>query len=275
MMVRRYTQQSDIRTSGLLRIYYVALFLPISHNKRPSTQHSEMAESSTPLLADESTSHIGPNDDKQNSPSHYFKAVLKVLGIAALVLSALTLALLIANQIILGSAPLSWSPWWTQKVSTGVIVLIVFSIIFAFFNTFFNLPFLINVVADIGFTTATIVKVVNFIDAFPNSSWCQTRYAYPDRTPIPPHPRCEHWKLVATILMAIIAGFIILLATIYVLRLLLRSVALYRSRFWKRPLALNFPTGEITFQISLRVLRQESGRPSATEGEAPHGPVYL
>ena len=40
--------------------------------------------------------------------------------------------------------------------------------------------------------------------------------------------------------------------------LLLRSVSVLRTIFWRNPVTWRFPTGEITLALSIKALRQES-----------------
>ncbi|KAF8902879.1 hypothetical protein CPB84DRAFT_1846007 [Gymnopilus junonius] len=176
--------------------------------------------------------------------------------VIGLVLTGLVIAML-----IIGTLPI------------GPIILMIFLFIFAFIYAF-DFPILLNMIVDVVLTTFTIVNVVRFIGSFPESSWCRSWIQYPSRKPISSHPKCGHWKTVSTVLMGIIAAFSILLATVFVIRLLLRSIALYRTKFWKRGLYMTLPTGEITFQISLKMLKKE-GAKSSTESEALHGPVHL
>jgi len=235
-----------------------------------------MAES-TSLLAnvDESTPRIGSSDDKRTAASDHFKHLIKVLTIITLILSTLAIALLIANNVIVRNAPVGYT-WNTPGASRTLMKVMVASLVFSVVNTFVNFPILLNMIVDVVLAAFTIAKVVRLIEAFPNSAWCQTRYRYPNRDPIYPHPKCGHWKLVVTILMGIVAGFSIIIAAIYLVQLMLRSIAIYRTKLWKRPLSWTLPTGEVTFQVSLKVLRQEGAGQSVESGAgAAHGPVYL
>ena len=100
------------------------------------------------------------------------------------------------------------------------------SIVFSALNIFVTIPILLSMVVDGVLAGYVIARVVGFIESFPDSSWCQTRYNYPGRTPIPPPAGCGHWKLVSTVLMGITAGFSILIA--YVVLVLITPT--YRLR---------------------------------------------
>lgn len=52
--------------------------------------------------------------------------------------------------------------------------------------------------------------------------------------------------------------------------LVMRCVAAFKSKFWRRSSGLTFPTGELTFQFTIKLLRQETGAmvPRAAAGAA-------
>ena len=171
-------------------------------------------------------------------------------------------------------------------------------------NTFIVLPILLNVVADIVLLAYTIPKVVHLIAAIPNSGsqWCEP-WSYPGQPTPLPDPDCPYWKSVMTILTAISAGFTLLLwyvpfytnsahhlrifwrashrqsntnqlfiSIIFAVQLLLRGVAIYRTKLWKIRLSSILPR-EIDIHFRMRVLRQEE---ESAEGSASgRGPVYL
>jgi hypothetical protein len=44
--------------------------------------------------------------------------------------------------------------------------------------------------------------------------------------------------------------------------LILRNIALERTKFWRRAMPWQFPAGQITFEVSIKVLRQDRGEVS-------------
>jgi len=249
---------------------------------------------STPLLDDDdNTPHDdGNNNTSQKTPaSAHFKSLIKVLAVTTLVLSLLTMAFLIANYIILSTAPFG-NPYygrkWVAKYESNGLAKVVFaSLLFAAINVIFNFPILLNVIVDIVLAACTIPKAVRLIELILDPDWCREQSGLPIPRPIPepipePNPKCEHWTLVVKVLMGIIAGFSLLICVVYLVQLGFRIVALYRVKIWKKPLSYTFPAGEYSLQINLRVLRhdQESGGQNIearaeSRTQAEHGPVYL
>lgn len=84
------------------------------------------------------------------------------------------------------------------------------SLVFSIINVLVNFPILLNIIVDIVLTACIIPRVFSFFDAIPgtgNLDWCQPQRRYPSPEPIPPHPRCEDWKLIVKIVMGIATGF--------------------------------------------------------------------
>ncbi|PPQ79468.1 hypothetical protein CVT26_007711 [Gymnopilus dilepis] len=175
-----------------------------------------MAET-TSLLADVDSTSLLSQTAESKPASQYFKGIRKLLSIIAVVSSIISIGLLVSNLIIIGNAQFSWNPWWTQQKSKQLIFVMIPSIVFSALNIFVTIPILLSMVVDGVLAGYVIARVVGFIESFPDSSWCQTRYNYPGRTPIPPPAGCGHWKLVSTVLMGITAGFSILIAYVYCL----------------------------------------------------------
>jgi len=235
-----------------------------------------MVELTSPLDdVDENTlDHGGNNLQSQGTPaSTRFRSLFKVLAIITLILSFLTLALIITNYIILGTSALRNSNWWSARYESNQLgKVIIPSLIFAVINVVFNFPILLNVVVDITLAACIIPRIVRLIDVFPDRNWCLW-YGYP--TP-QPDPKCEQWKLVVAVLIGVILGLSLLICVIYLIQLGFRTVAIYRSKIWKKPLSHTFPSGEIILQVKLRVLNQESGGRSVEAGAgSEHGPVYI
>jgi len=251
------------------------------------SQH-KMAESA-PLLdgIDENTAHIGNNDEDieiQNLPAKQTRpAYFKVLTIVTLILSVISVGLLIAGCIIAKYAPIGWYTWLAREASETLAIWIFVSVIFSFINVLVNFPMVLNMVVDVVLASGIIASVVRLFEEFPGSNWCQIERGWPrpgnpNPAPVYPHPKCEHWKLVVKILMGIAGGFAIIIAAIYLVLLLLRTIVIFRTKFWKsfRPLALSFPTGTISFEISLKLLKPETGQSAEASGsQAGHGPLYL
>jgi hypothetical protein len=236
-----------------------------------------MAEA-TPLLADidENTAHIDDEFEKTPASAH-FKRLIRVLTIIAVVLSAVTVALLIANYIIFRHAPLRYYNWdakdATKKLGTFMFITLVLSVI----NVFVNLPILLNIIVDIILAAGIIPRVIRLIRSM-STNWCKRGYIRPGIPAPEPHPKCEDWKLVVKILMGTAAGLGIIVFAIYLGLLILRSIALIRTKFWKRPATWTFPTGQLSFEVSIKLLKQETGNVGQSAEAGPssgHGPLHL
>ncbi|KDR77867.1 hypothetical protein GALMADRAFT_209383 [Galerina marginata CBS 339.88] len=223
-----------------------------------------MAESA-PLLEE----HHGEFEAQTNvssekaPPPFYFK----ILTIITFLFSVVTLGLLIANHIIIRHAPFNGYTWATQDATKGLGKFVFVSVIFSVINLLVNFPILLNVIVDVVLASGIISWVFRLVDAFPNS-WCRDPFPRPGIPYPEPDPKCQDWTLVVKILTGIAAGLGGILGLVYITLLVLRSVALIRSKFWKRPIALNFPTGKISLEISLKLLRQEGGSPGNAGGQS-------
>jgi len=177
---------------------------------------------------------------------------------------------------------------------------------------------LLNLIVDIVFASGVITSVFRLIDGLPGD-WCRPPYRYPGGNIPEPNPKCKDWMLVAKILTGVAAGlggilgyvlfhnissatrnthhrFISLFTTlhrelntdlrfyslVYLTLLVLRTIVVIRSKLWRRLLTLHLPAGQVSLEISLRLLRQEhgaTGNPVGHGAEASsssaHGPVYL
>jgi len=252
-----------------------------------------MAES-TPLLndIDENTRHIDTRTDEfeaqtnllaETTPaSAHFKPFIRILIIITLVLSTLTVALLIANYIIVRHAPFGWYTWDAQEASKTLAIFLFVSLVFSVINILANFPILLNVIVDVVLAPGIITWVFNLIDGFPDSNWCSPGRPRPGRpVPMPapqPHPKCADWKLVVQILMGIAAGLAGIVGVIYLGLLVFRSIAIFRTKFWKRPVAWTFPTGQLSVEVSIKLLKQQSenvGQSAEASSSSGHGPVHL
>jgi len=191
------------------------------------------------------------------------------------VLSVVTIILLIITFIILKNAPLENSyiwPWNAHQAAKALAIWLSVPLVISGINVLIRFPILLNVVVDVVILACIIPKLINFAVGIPNESqqWCIPN-RYPGQLPIPPRdPKCLHWKSIITILMWIGSGLTLLVCIIYVVQLLLRAIAISKTKLWKTPLS-GFLPRQIDIHFSIRVLRQEE---ESAEGSG-HGPVYL
>ncbi|KAF8812029.1 hypothetical protein BYT27DRAFT_7183181 [Phlegmacium glaucopus] len=235
-----------------------------------------MAESS-PLL-DDSNGNIDDNFEAQtNVPvGNHFKRLIQNLIIITLILSAITVPLLIANYFIIKFAPLGFYTWGAQDSSKQLAIFMSVSLVFSIINVLVDFPILLNLIVDIVLTACIIPGVFRLLDMSPDSNWCRKPVGYPSPYP---HPKCKDWKSVVTILTGIAAAFGGIVGVIYEALLVLRSVAILRTKFWKRP--LTFSAGQMSFEISMKFLRRESAATGNIQDvgqgveEGGRGPLYL
>ncbi|KAF8812027.1 hypothetical protein BYT27DRAFT_7160291 [Phlegmacium glaucopus] len=238
-----------------------------------------MAESS-PLL-DDSNGNLDDNFEAQtNVPvGNRFKRLIQNLIIINLILSAITVPSLIANYLIIKFAPFGFYTWGAQNSSKQLAMFMSVSLVFSIINVLVDFPILLNLIVDIVLTASVFPRVFSLLDTLPNSAWCQIQIGYPNPGENLPHPKCKDWKSVVTILMGIAAAFGGIVGVIYVALLVLRSVAILRTKFWKRP--LTFSAGQTSFEISMSSLRQESATTENIQDvrqgveAGGHGPLYL
>ncbi|KDR77866.1 hypothetical protein GALMADRAFT_138035 [Galerina marginata CBS 339.88] len=207
-------------------------------------------------------------------------STFKKLIIISLVLSTLTVAILIANYIIINQSPFIHTRWGTQQSSRALAIIAFVVVIVSAFNVLVKIPNLLNVILDIVVAVCLIEWTFGLIASFPSGDWCTPWGSGPNQQP---DPKCEDWKLtVIIILTGIAAGLGAILGIIQISLLVLRSAAIFRTKFWKIPAAWSIPTGKISFQISLKVVEEEGGTTGGREGQSTnassgsgHGPLYL
>jgi len=231
---------------------------------------------SAPLLdtIDDSTPHVVEAQtngySKRTPASAYFRPVIKILATVTFVLSVLTIALLIDTYVIVKNAPLGYysNRWQTEQSTKSLAKSMSIPLVVSGISALLNFPILLNVVVEILVLALIIPRVVDLFGGLPKSDWCRPPTGWPGERPVPAN--CLQWKLVITILMGFIAGFTLVVCIIYAIQLLLRAIAIFKTKLWKTPLSRVLPR-EITINFSMRVLRQEEESDSVSR----HGPVYL
>ncbi|PPQ77948.1 hypothetical protein CVT25_015423 [Psilocybe cyanescens] len=238
-----------------------------------------MAESA-PLL---DQSHSENANDFTSSETARSSAILRILKFTTLVLSVVTLALLIANNIVIRNAPFGYYTWGASNATTQLAIYIFVSVIFSVINIAVVLPILINFIVDVVLASGVLAWAIDLVTSLPTEDWCK-RYNYPPGyppsppEPIPPHPKCEELKLTVRWLMVIAGSLGGIVGVVYIALAVIRVIAILKTRFWRRS-TWSLPGGEITFQVSLKLRGQERVA-SVEQGEdvgpsTGRGPVYL
>lgn len=191
----------------------------------------------------------------------FFPRSIRILTISILVISILSFIVLISNDILISYAPFRWHPYTTGQSLEAVVAFIIIAFIAAIINLRVKPPILINFVIDVFLLWGFVVWLPELV--FPSYGWCQDRYS-----PKPISPKesvCVNFVTAAWILMVIGGGLATLAAAGHFVLLALRCAAAWRSKFWRRPSGLRVPTGELTFQITIKLLRQETAVPAAKD----------
>jgi len=186
----------------------------------------------------------------------FFPRPIRILTTSILILSAIALVLLLASDILVANAPFQSYYWSTRQdiEAAGAFVLIAFFA--AIINLRVKLPILFNFIIDIFLIWNFVAWLPELFDyAYPRKYWCEIDRYDPTKGT---KPGCLPWVLAAKILIGIGGGLAALVALGHLVLLLLRCVAAWKSKFWRRPSSISFPTGELTFQFTIKLLKQEA-----------------
>lgn len=187
----------------------------------------------------------------------FYQQPVKILTTSILITSILAFIVLLAVDILINHSPLKWYHYTTVPSIEAVGAFVVIAFLAAVINLRVKLPILLNFLIDIFLIWNFVywLPEVLFGYGFPTDDWCQEQYSPKE----PVKPVCLNWVLAAKILMGIGGGLAAVVGALHLILLLLRCVAAWKSKFWRRPSGFTFPTGELTFQFTIRLLRQETG----------------
>ncbi|KUJ08956.1 uncharacterized protein LY89DRAFT_676334 [Mollisia scopiformis] len=225
------------------------------------------ASESTPLLSepaqaveatDSAVDSAPQTEDEATLPSSaHFQRPRKLLTILALICSIITGSLLIAIHVMLTMHVFSFNFWDQMEAINNMGFLIFLSLLFAPINLIWNFPVVFNILLDPYLAVSIITWASNMISAWPGDIWCVERDYYGKKPDLDKGPVCHSMLLAVRIVIGIAAGFAMIVAVCHTVLFLLRIVALWKTKFWKRPMP--FPTGSITLEVSIKVQRQERG----------------
>lgn len=228
---------------------------------------SEPTETS-PLLAPEGESSNGaaapeivtfPSLDPPIPAREYFKRPIKTITSLILIAALIDFVLVVGTDIIAYWGPFSSGyKWGTTSYLEYLGIWIFVTLIVAILNTKYAIHILLNIIFDIILAIAVISNASSLISyqGWPDYGWCGTPGYHQPGTPLPPS-NCKPWKLALQILVGIAAGFGGIVGIAQLILFVLRVVAGFRTKFWKRPLGLFFPTGELTVSLTIKVLKQQ------------------
>ncbi|KAH8599471.1 hypothetical protein B0O99DRAFT_611109 [Bisporella sp. PMI_857] len=216
----------------------------------------------TPFLADSEHDGGESHPIKTRSANAHFKPALKLITILNSLFSILIFALLIVTYVMLRTGPFLYTYDSRDAVRDLAIVLFV-NFILATPTIFLAFPIWINLANQFAMSIVVLVfsgKI--FGRGWPDSSFCRRWSGPPDYRELPGTYECRHAKGVIEILMAVAGGVSFIIGLFLLTILLLRFVAVSRTKFWNN---INIkspnwkPTG-FTVQFTLSVLPNDSKR---------------
>lgn len=239
-----------------------------------------MADSSasTPFLADNDHDHgdsyEGEESLSKNAPANaYFKRPIRILSAITSLFSLLIFGLLIAALVLLKVGPFNYTYSSNDTVRDLAICLFVNTLLTTP-TVFIQVPILINIVVNIVMSIVILAfSSVIFGNSWPDSSFCRRYeqgpppgYGY---TPLPELPECQDARTNVRIVMGVAAGCAIMIGILILATLLLRVIALVKTRFWEGK-AKAFgkfggwkPSG-FTVQFTLSILPHDANDKKAT-----------
>ncbi|KAE8440503.1 hypothetical protein EG329_007414 [Mollisiaceae sp. DMI_Dod_QoI] len=212
----------------------------------------------TPLLAD--TTHIvethdttlnapSTSDDVASLPvSAHFPRTRKMLSILILIASAITIILIAPTRILvikLGS--FNYFHGELLFYTMQLLFLMMSTSALATINLIWNFPIFLNIIFDVYIIYQICVRML-VLPALPNEYWCRPI----NPPPIFRKPECDAKLLALQILLGFVIGLASVVALGHLVLLVLRNIAVERTKFWRRTGAWPFPPGQITCEVSIK-----------------------
>lgn len=225
-----------------------------------------MAEN-TPFLGDDDhgDDYGGESHPLKRSPANaHFQRALKIITAITSLFSIAVFGLLIASYVLTSVGPFSYTYGTTDTARDLAIVLFV-NFLLSAPTIFLQFPILLNIATHIAMSVVVFVFSGQiFGHGWPDSSFCYRYDNSPGHSwrPLPETWECRKARNVIRIMMGVSAGVGILIGITILATLLLRVVALFRTKFWEGRNFSKFegfswkPTG-FTVQFTLSVLKQE------------------
>jgi hypothetical protein len=231
--------------------------------------HSE----NTPFLADndhgDSHDESGSHFIKVTPANSHFRRTIRILTSLTSFLSLSIFGLLIASYVVLNVAPVQFK-WGPDEAIRDLAICLFVNFLLSAPTIFIQIPILINMAVHIAMSIVILVFSAGiFGNGWPNSNMCR-RWQQPIRPgpykPLPETRECTKAKNDIRIMMGVSGGVGIVIGILILATLLLRLVALFRTKFWERRNTNFFkgsgwkPSG-FTVQFTLSVLPNK--RPAA------------
>ncbi|KAH8801419.1 hypothetical protein F5884DRAFT_862117 [Xylogone sp. PMI_703] len=215
----------------------------------------------TPFLADDDhdDSYGGEESHpiKTSEANSYFKRPIRILTSLIAFFCLSVFGLLIASYVMVEVGPFVYTYSSEESIRSLAICLFI-NFILSTPTIFLQIPIIINIAIHIAISIVIFVFSGRlFSDGWPNSNFCRRWENTPGNyRPLPDTPECIEARTTVRIMIGVSAGMGIIIGLFILAVLLLRLVAVSRTRFWeKQKLAIPWynPTG-FTVQFTLTVL---------------------
>ncbi|RFU26831.1 hypothetical protein B7463_g9504, partial [Scytalidium lignicola] len=226
--------------------------------------HSE----NTPFLAD--NDHDDSYGGEESHPvktsyaNSHFQRPLRILTSVTAFFCLSVFGLLITSYVLLQVGPFVYTYSSEDSIRDLAICLFV-NFVLSAPTVFLEIPIIINIAVHIAMSIVIFIFSGKlFGNGWPGANFCRRWENTPGHyRPLPDTPECIEARTTVRLMMGVSAGMGIIVGLLILTMLLLRLVAISRTKFWERK---NFaipswnPTG-FTVQLTLTVLPQESGAP--------------
>ncbi|KAH8812917.1 hypothetical protein F5884DRAFT_856209 [Xylogone sp. PMI_703] len=222
--------------------------------------HSE----TTPFLAD--SGHDDNYDGEEShpisttNPSSYFRRPIKLLTSIITFHCLAIIGVLIASAILIRAGDFQYTYSSKASIRDLAICLFVNSLLSAP-TLFLDIPIIINMAVNIAMSIVIIVFSAKMLDdGWPDESFCRSWRREPPYGPLPEKPECIEARKPIRIMMGVSAAAGLITGILILTVLLLRLVAISKSKFWegnKFSMPRWNPTG-FTVQITLSVIPRET-----------------
>ncbi|KAH7327087.1 hypothetical protein BKA65DRAFT_509908 [Rhexocercosporidium sp. MPI-PUGE-AT-0058] len=182
-----------------------------------------------------------------------FKRSIKALTIVLVIFLVLTVMLAIASFVMIQVVPFKGYIYNAREVLKDLGICTFVALILSTVMLFIQLPIFFSLIIDIVFPILILVFSGNiFGNGWPDRNWCYEYY----REPRLPDPQCLYMRDIVKILMGVTGGLGFISGILFIVIMLLRVIAISRTKFWKRGIGFGCPTGQYTFSVTLGVMKR-------------------
>ncbi|KAH7379831.1 hypothetical protein BKA64DRAFT_686446 [Cadophora sp. MPI-SDFR-AT-0126] len=187
------------------------------------------------------------------SANSHFRRTIKALTIVLAVFSTLVVMVAIASFVVIQVASFNGYTYNARDGLKDLGICTFISLIISIVMIFIQLPVFCSLIIDIIFPILILVFSGNIFGyGWPDRNWCYEYYREPMKT----DPHCVHMRGIVRILMGVTGGLGFVTGILLLVILLLRVIAISRTKFWKKSPGLTLPTGQYTFSVTLGVMKQ-------------------